>query len=107
MTSPPSRWLTLPGAPAIPGLRVRAYGGPDDIPAIAALYGIVNRVDGNPEVWTAEELRLEYEEWTNVDPREDDLLAFVEDRARGHVPDRVGGQQRRASLLRPQRPRPS
>jgi GNAT superfamily N-acetyltransferase len=46
---------------------------------MVALHGIVNGADGNPEVWTAEELRLQYEEWTNVDPREDDLLAFVDD----------------------------
>jgi GNAT superfamily N-acetyltransferase len=79
MTTTTGRWLSLPGAPAIPGLRVRPYRGPDDIPAITSLRRIVSRADGDPEIWTAEELRLEYEEWTNVDPREDDLLAFVDD----------------------------
>jgi ribosomal protein S18 acetylase RimI-like enzyme len=74
------RWLTIPDAPPIPGLRLRPYSGPDDIPAMVELYRTVNRADGNPEVWSAEELRLEYEEWTNVDPREDDLLAFVDER---------------------------
>jgi ribosomal protein S18 acetylase RimI-like enzyme len=79
MTTEIKRWVTIPDAPAIPGLRIRTYGGPDDIPAMVVLHRAVNLADGNPEVWTAEELRLQYEEWTNVDPREDDLLAFVDD----------------------------
>jgi ribosomal protein S18 acetylase RimI-like enzyme len=79
MMPPTALWLTLPGSPAIPGLRVRAYGGPEDVPAMAALYRAVNRADGNPEVWTTDELRLDYEDWTNVDPRRDDLLAYVDE----------------------------
>lgn len=78
MTTDTHRWLTLPGAPDIPGLRFRTYTGPEDTPAMADLYAAVAEADGDPERWTAEELRVELENWTHFDPREDDVLAFVD-----------------------------
>ena len=79
MTTRTQRWLTLPDAPPIPGLRVRPYVDAGDIPLLVELHRVVQRADGNTEVVTANELRLHFEHWTNFDPHEDDLLAFVDD----------------------------
>jgi GNAT superfamily N-acetyltransferase len=79
MTTDTLRWLTLPGAPTIPGLRVRPYADARDIPPLVELHRMVNRADGNTEIMTADELRLHFDHWTNVDPREDELLVFVDD----------------------------
>jgi ribosomal protein S18 acetylase RimI-like enzyme len=51
------------------------------------LHRVVNRADGNTEVKTADELRLAFEHWTHVDPREDGILAFVDDQlvATSHI----------------------
>jgi ribosomal protein S18 acetylase RimI-like enzyme len=73
------RWLALPGAPAIAGLRFRTVTGVEDVPRIHDLHQAVNRANGNTEVWTADEIRLALEHPTNFDPRVDEILAFVED----------------------------
>ena len=77
MPAHPRRWLDLPDAPAIPGLRFRTYAARPDIGPLRDLLRAVNRVDGDTQEWTYDELRLGLEEWTHVDPREDRLLAFV------------------------------
>jgi mycothiol synthase len=79
LTTSDQHWLDLPGTPAIAGLRFRAVAGPEDIPLIHDLHRVVNRANGNTEVWTSDEIRLALEHPTNVDPRQDEILAFVDD----------------------------
>jgi ribosomal protein S18 acetylase RimI-like enzyme len=43
------------------------------------LHRVVNHADGNTEARTADELRLAFEHWTHIDPRVDEILAFVDD----------------------------
>lgn len=76
----PSKALTIPGAPVIPGLHFRPYGGEDDVPAIVELYNAVNAANGNTEVWTVEEEKNELRNIPHIDPRQDFILGFVKDR---------------------------
>lgn len=71
--------IDILGAPPIPGLRFRTYAGEDDIPAMVELYGAVNRADGNTEVWTAEQERVELRNIPHIDPQRDFILAFVDE----------------------------
>jgi len=81
MTAP--TWLDLPGLPAIPHLRVRTYAGPDDLTALVALYRAVELHNGIDYVTTLDELRLAHAHWRDVDPGQDELLAFVGERLVG------------------------
>jgi len=73
----PAGEFGLAKAPAIPGLRFRAYRGHADIPALLELHAAVDHADGNTQIWTYEELRRELEQPSHLDPHLDDVLAFV------------------------------
>jgi ribosomal protein S18 acetylase RimI-like enzyme len=77
MTRTEPSWFTLPDAPSIPGLRFRTYADDVDIAALLELFRAVNAANGDTEEWTADELRLRLVHPTHVDPRVDDILAFV------------------------------
>lgn len=79
VTMPIPDSIDLPGAPAIPGLRIRTYAGPGDLPALLALHGAVDAADGITYVTTANELRLAHEHATDLDPREHEILVLVGD----------------------------
>jgi len=72
--------LTIPGAPTIPGLHFRPYGGEDDVPAMVELYNAVNAANSNTEAWTVEEEKNELRNIPHVDPTRDFILGFVKDR---------------------------
>ena len=74
------RWIDLPGAPAIPGLRFRHYSGEEDIPAMVAVANVSNEANGEKERLSVEALRSELRSPTHVGPREGVLLAFVGER---------------------------
>lgn len=80
MSSTTSRAPLLPDGPKLPGLLYRPYSGEDDIPALVELYAAVNLVDGNTEVWTAEQERNELRNIPHVDPTRDFIMGFVADR---------------------------
>ena len=80
MTATEPDWLRLPDAPPIPGLRFRRYGGPADLPAMAEVRNAAWRVNGMTEVLTADQLRIRLDHQTHIDPTQDVILAFVDDR---------------------------
>jgi GNAT superfamily N-acetyltransferase len=71
--------IVLANTPAIPGLRVRTYAGPVDLPAMLALYRAVDAADGVSAITTSNELRLAHQHATDLEPREHEILVFVED----------------------------
>lgn len=80
MSSPGRRWVEIPGAPDISGLRFRYYGGEDDIPAMAEVANAFNEANGEKERWSVEMMRAEFRSPTHVAPEEGMLLGFVGDR---------------------------
>ncbi len=70
--------LTLPGSPAIPGLRARHYRGPEDLPAIAAVLHASRRADGVDWLPSFEEVQHEFEHLVNEEPERDMILAEVD-----------------------------
>jgi GNAT superfamily N-acetyltransferase len=70
----------LPAVLPIPGLRFRPYAGEGDVPAMVELYRAVNRDFGVPEIWSVEQERNELANTTHIDPSQDFIHAFVQDR---------------------------
>jgi mycothiol synthase len=70
--------LTLPAAPAIPGLRFRSYGGEADHPAMHAVHQAAGVANGLEEVTTLEQFALNYRTLVNCDPHRDIVLAEVD-----------------------------
>ena len=48
------RWVEIPDAPAIPGLRFRFYDGEEDIPALVEVANRFNAAVGETERWSVE-----------------------------------------------------
>ena len=71
------RWIDVPGAPAIPGLRFRPYSGEDDIPALVELIRAADEANGEEMVVSRDRLRVRYANMTRVDPLRDVVLGFV------------------------------
>jgi GNAT superfamily N-acetyltransferase len=71
--------IVLPDAPTIPSLGVRTYAGPVDLPALLALHRAVDAADGVTSITTSNEIRLAHEHATDLDPREHEILVFVDD----------------------------
>ena len=74
------RWLELPNAPAIPGLRFRHYAGESDIRAMVEVANAFNEANGEKERWSVEMMRSELRSPTHIAPEEGMLLGFVGDR---------------------------
>ncbi len=70
--------IELPAAPAVAGLRFRRYAGPEDHPAMLAVYAAVHEADGLEDVATLEQFDLNYRTLVNCDPERDILLAEVD-----------------------------
>lgn len=70
----------LPEPLPIPGLRFRAYAGEADIPAMVELCITVSQDLHVPEIRTVAQEKVELDNITHVDPREDFIQAFVGDR---------------------------
>jgi ribosomal protein S18 acetylase RimI-like enzyme len=73
--------IAIPGAPPIPGLRFRNYGGEEDLPAMLRVYQAVHDHDGLEEVLTLDQLKLNYATLVNCDPTRDLVLAEVDGEA--------------------------
>lgn len=72
-------WLDLPDAPAIDGLRFRRPDGSDaDYEAMASVIGAANRLDEDPWLPTATNLREEMEGSSTLDPARDSLVAEID-----------------------------
>jgi mycothiol synthase len=70
--------VTLPDAPAMPGLRFRRWAGPSDLVGMVPVCNAAHRADGDPELTTLEMLAVDYAHLTNCDPETDILLAEVD-----------------------------
>ena len=75
-----TRWVDVPGAPALPGLRFRFYADETDIPAMVEVANAFNEANGERERWSVEMLRTEFRSPTHIPPTEGMLLAFVGER---------------------------
>jgi mycothiol synthase len=64
--------------PAIEGLRLRAYSGAEDHPAMLHVYSAAHEADGLEEVSTLEQFGLNYATLVNCDPLRDITLAEVD-----------------------------
>jgi mycothiol synthase len=72
--------VELPGAPAIPGLRVRNYVGSDDLPAVVEVMHAGRRADGVDWLPSLEEMRTEFANLVNETPERDMLVVEVDGR---------------------------
>jgi ribosomal protein S18 acetylase RimI-like enzyme len=72
------------GAPEVPGLTLRLYGGDQDLPLMVEVFEAVSTEDGLEWVLTVDRLRKEYENTPGFDPRRDVVLAQVEGRTVGY-----------------------
>lgn len=70
--------IHLPDAPAIPGLRFRAFDPARDYERFVALIREANVVDGVDWIPTVEQLRNEHDHASEFDPRRDTILAEVD-----------------------------
>jgi GNAT superfamily N-acetyltransferase len=70
--------VTASGVPGLETLRIRAYRGPDDLPALVAIANAASRADGVTAVWTPASLRVEIEGATHPDPRADVIVATID-----------------------------
>ena len=80
MNDAESRWIDLPDAPAIEGLRFRTYSGEADIPGMARAIRAANAANGESEYVSDEYLRSQVVNHTHFPPQEARLLALVDDR---------------------------
>jgi mycothiol synthase len=80
MSTEAYRALGLTEAPAVPGLRLRRYRGPEDIPTMAAVGRAAAAADGDQNPFSVERMTVDYANLTNSDPHEDIVLAEVGDR---------------------------
>jgi GNAT superfamily N-acetyltransferase len=69
--------IFVPGAPDIPGLRFRPFGGEADYAAMAAVQARAHQADGIDAITTAAEWRNTYENLVHCDPGTDTLFAEV------------------------------
>lgn len=80
MTTTAARWVELPEAPAIDGLRFRCYAGEDDIPAMVEVANAFNESNGEKERWSVEMMRSDFRTPTHIAPEDGMLLGFVGER---------------------------
>ncbi len=73
-----TRWLELPGAPAIPGLRTRYFSDATDYERLSELTITANQFDEIPYLPTAQTLQLEMDAAEGTDPVDDVVFAEVD-----------------------------
>ena len=76
--------VILPVTPAIPGLWFRPYRDESDLPAMVELIRAADQANGEETVTSLDRLRVRYRNMTRIDPRQDVILAFVEDQLVAH-----------------------
>jgi mycothiol synthase len=67
--------ISLPEAPALPGLTFRGFAGESDYPKMLAVIEASKHVDGVERTDTLEDIRRNYSHLTNCDPHTDMLFA--------------------------------
>jgi mycothiol synthase len=77
-TSTPPAWLDLPGAPAVPGLRFRAFRDLADYEPMSAVMCAAARADDIPWQPTADHLRIENEGDDGISPPDDIVFAEID-----------------------------
>ncbi len=82
-TTETTRWLDIPGAPSIAGVRARAFRGIDDWQALSELTIATNTLDGVPWLPSPDNLRLEIGEADGTNPFEDIVLVEQDGRLIG------------------------
>ncbi len=75
---------TLPVTPPIPGLHFRPYRGEEDLPVLVELLRAADEANGEEMVASIDRLRAHYRNMTRVDPTQDVILGFVDDRLVAH-----------------------
>lgn len=78
------REIEVAGAPAVPGLRFRGFGGDGDLPRMVQVFNRVAAADRIERVTTLDEIRNFYTHQPNFDPSQDLLLAEVDDELVGY-----------------------
>lgn len=75
------RWIELSDAPAISGLRFRAFRGEVDYPIMLDLLNAAKEADQTERTDSLEDIRRGYSHLTNCDPYQDMLFAEVDSQA--------------------------
>ena len=75
--------ITMPGAPALPGLVFRHFRGPADYPGLTEANNASEAADGEEWVATVEEITHIHENVVNYDPARDLIIAAVDGRIIG------------------------
>jgi mycothiol synthase len=70
--------ITVPGAPAIPGLAFRRFRGQADYPVMVAILDACNAADALEYINTVDEVAWVFAHLTNCDPERDMLFAEVD-----------------------------
>src|SRR5690349_12172364 len=76
--SPVEDTIDLPGAPAIPGLRLRRFRGAADYAPMVAVVNAAKAADGSAERMTVEEQAGRYSDLKNCDPAQDMLMVEID-----------------------------
>jgi GNAT superfamily N-acetyltransferase len=76
--------VEVPDAPPVPGLVFRRYRGDEDLPRLVEVYEAVSVEDGFDWLLTVDQLKNQYDNIANFDPREDVVLAEVDGRTVGY-----------------------
>ena len=84
-----SRTLSVPGAPAIPGLAFRRFRGEADYPAMVEILDACNAADRLDYVNTVDEVAWVFSHLANCDPHRDMLFAELEKRLEELDPETV------------------
>ncbi|MFV2065023.1 MAG: N-acetyltransferase family protein, partial [Chloroflexota bacterium] len=72
--------LIIANAPCIPGLHFRAYRDEADLAAMVEVRNASMAANGENETWSLASLAHELANLTTIEPRQDYVLALVEDR---------------------------
>ncbi len=76
--------MLLPVVPAIPGLWFRPYRDESDLPALVDLLRAAEAANGEEMVTSLDRLRVRYRNMSRIDPTQDVILGFVDDRLVAH-----------------------
>ncbi len=71
-------FVTVPDAPALPGLAFRHFRGPSDYAALAAVGNASRQADDKEWGMSVEEVAAEFEHPVNRDPRRDMVIAEID-----------------------------
>ena len=76
--------ITIPEAPALPGLRFRLFHDADDYEQIAAVINTARQADGIDSLDTVEDVTWQLESLPNFDPYRDCIFAEVDGKVIGY-----------------------